>query len=106
MLLLMAMLAQDIVGPPGDEPVAPRATLTRPRQRGQCRLAPSDDIVVCGASIDSQRVEALPEWPSEPVFRPASARISPNKTVSATAQQGSNPFSESPRAMINFRLDF
>lgn len=101
--IVMLMLAQDIVGPPGDEPVV-RPQLTRPR--GQCRPAPGDDILVCGASIDSQRVGPLPEWPSEPVFRPASARISPNKTVSATAQQGSNPFSESPRAMINFRLDF
>ena len=101
--IVMLMLAQDIVGPPGDEPVAARATITRPRQ---CRAAAGDDIVVCGTGADSQRIEPRPEWESQPVFTPAARRLSPNKSVSVTADQGNNPFSESPRAMINFRLDF
>jgi len=102
MLIVMLMLVQDL-GPPGDEPPPPRAQLTRQRQ---CRPGAGDDIVVCGGGLDSQRVEQLPEWPSTPVFQPAGARLSPNKTVSAHAEEGQNPFSTSPRAMISFKLDF
>ena len=101
--IVMLMLAQDLTGPPGDEPPPARATPTRVRQ---CARGTEDDIVVCGGGLESQRVETLPEWPSEPVFRPAGARLSPNKSVSMHAEQGNNPFSESPRAMISFKLDF
>ena len=102
MLIVMLMLAQDI-GPPGDEPVAPRTQHTRQRQ---CQPGADGDIVVCGGGLESQRVERLPEWPSAPVFKPAGARLSPNKTVTAHAEESQNPFSSSPRAMISFKLDF
>ncbi|MCW3847129.1 hypothetical protein OF829_07745 [Sphingomonas sp. LB-2] len=105
MLTVLLLLAQDLTGPPGDEPAAPRTTLTR-RRAAQCRPDADADILVCGSGLESQRVEALPEWPSEPVFRPAARRLSPNKSVSVHAEEGSNPFSDGPRAMISFKLDF
>ena len=100
--IAMLMLVQDI-GPPDDDPSVRQRFPTRQRR---CQPNADADIVVCGRGVDSQRVERLPEWPSEPVFRPASARLSPNKTVTAHAEEGQNPFSSSPRAMISFKLDF
>lgn len=100
--IVMLMLAQDL-GPPGDEAEPVRRPLTQQRRCGPNSDA---DIVVCGGGVDSQRIEPLPAWSSEPVFKPAGARLSPNKSVSVQAQEGQNPFSSSPRAMISFKLDF
>ena len=99
--IVMLLLAQDI-GPPGDEPLAPRTQLTGQRR---CQPGAGDDIVVCGG-VESQRVERLPEWSSTPVFRPAGARLSPNKTIGLHAEESGSAFSTSPRAMISFKLDF
>jgi hypothetical protein len=99
--IVLLMLAQDL-GPPGDEPAPARTRLTPQRQ---CR-GTGNDIVVCGSGAESRRAGRLPEWPSEPVFRPATRRLSPNKTVGVSAEESSNPFSEGPRAMIKFKLDF
>lgn len=100
MLLLMAMLAQDIVGPPGDEP-APRATLTR---RRDC-VRRDDEIVVCGTG-ESQRLLSLPEPGTKPVFGPATVRLSPNKSMTARTESSGNAHLPAPRLMLDFKLDF
>jgi hypothetical protein len=80
MLLLMAMLAQDIVGPPGDDPPPAREVA---RRQG---CAPgNDEILVCG-TVDSQRLAPLPA-PGDPrLFGPATVRLSPNKTLTARSE--------------------
>ena len=100
--IVMLMLAQDM-GPPGDDPQPVRRPLTR---QGQCRPGGDADIVVCGGGVESQRIEPLPAWSNEPVFKPAGARLSPNKAVSLHAEESGSAFSSSPRAMISFKLDF
>lgn len=101
MLLLMALLAQDLVGPPGDEPMAPRVNLTRRRDCAPGR----DEIVVCGTA-PSPRLVPLPKPEPQRVFGPARIQLSPNKSMTARAEESGNPFLPTPRLMIDFKIDF
>ena len=100
MLLPIALMAQEIAGPPCDTPGAARPALTRQR----CTTR-KDDILVCGR-VDSQRRGPLPDPENQRVFGPAATRIASNMTLSAEAEEGDSPFAEGPRAMVRFTLDF
>jgi len=100
--IVMLMLAQEVTGPPGDEPVRvaiPR--LTAPPAR-DCRGASEDEIVVCGQQEDF-RVRPLAD-PRQP--RDASVGISPNKSAGVRLESSGNPFLPAPRIMVDFKILF
>ena len=98
--IVMLMFAQEI-GPPGDEPERPRAALARQRD---C-VRRDNEIVVCG-NAESQRLLYLPEPGTQPVFGPATVRISPNASMTARTESSGNAQLPAPRMMIDFKLDF
>jgi hypothetical protein len=97
MLWLMLMLAQEMPGPPGDDPV-PAARATR-----DCRGDP-DEIIVCAR--ESDRLRPLPEQPPEEIVPQARLRIGRNRIVQARAEPGPIPTAPEPRLMVDFKLDF
>jgi len=99
-MLILAM-AQSVTGPPGDEEVATRPVTT---QR-HCERN-SDEILVCAGGAVPERLVLLPDSPVEPVFKPAVARISPNKTLSAGATAGEGYAGPVPRIMAGIKIDF
>src|ERR1041384_565565 len=100
--MLMLVMAQNVPGPPGDdEPAVPRLTQTqRSCPRG------SDEIMVCGGGLESQRLEPLPERAVDPIFPRAEAQLSPNKRIGVRAASSSNPTITTPRAMVDLTIKF
>lgn len=98
--MLMLVLVQNVSGPPGDEEVATRRITPRHCERN------GDDILVCAGGKNPDRLGWIPDRPIEPVFKPAVARVSPNKTLSANATPGEGYAGAVPRIMAGVKIDF
>jgi hypothetical protein len=99
--MLMLMAAQTVPGPPSDEVAAlPRLTPER-----HCS-ASNDEIVVCGGGLQSQRIEPLPVRAVDPMIPDASVHLGGGKTLTAHAENSSNPTVSAPRAMVTLKIPF
>ncbi len=99
--MLMLVTVQTVPGPPSDEVAAP-PRLTPERH---CR-ASDDEIVVCGGGLQSQRLEPLPVRAVDPMLPDASVHLSGGKTLTAHAENSSNPTVSAPRAMVTLKIPF
>jgi hypothetical protein len=100
--MLMLMMAQTVPGPPGDEVTA----LPRLTPQAHCKAGSGDEIVVCGGGLQSQRMEPLPVRAVDPMLPEASVHLSGGKTLTAHAENSSNPTISAPRAMVTLKIPF
>ena len=101
--MLMLAMVQNVPGPPGDDVTAlPRLT---PQTQRQCPRG-SDEIMVCGGGLESQRLEPLPEMKPDPILPRAEAQLSPNKRIGLRAGSSSNPMITAPRGMVDLTIKF
>jgi hypothetical protein len=98
-MLALLMLLQSMTGPPGDDAVYP---VTRP---ARC-VRNGEEIMVCGTSAESQRLQALPEPGTRRVIPQAAVQISPNKRALLRGENNPNPTVSAPRAMLDFTVGF
>ncbi|MES2441967.1 MAG: hypothetical protein V4574_03990 [Pseudomonadota bacterium] len=95
--MLMLVMVQDVPGPPGDE-AAPR-----PLTRQDCRKD-SGEIVVCGSTIDTNRLRPIEQRPVSPMLPRASIALSEHAAVSADAEDRGE--FHGPAAMLRLKIRF